>query len=111
MTADELLSSMSAAELTEWEAYFDGQPWPEERPDVGAAWIAAILAAVHRSADAEPATMWDFARPVGLNPEDRKRAELQQPQSLDEAQRLMAEIAGEMATGQKQTKKKIKKRR
>jgi hypothetical protein len=44
MTVGELLARISSRELSEWAAYFELEPFGEERADVRAALVAATVA-------------------------------------------------------------------
>jgi hypothetical protein len=44
MTVKELLERMDSRELTEWRAYYNIDPWGEERADLRQAQTSAIMA-------------------------------------------------------------------
>jgi hypothetical protein len=48
MTRSELLSRTTVREREEWAAYFDVEPWGEERADLRAGIIASTVANVNR---------------------------------------------------------------
>ena len=47
-TVEELLEGIDSAELTEWFAYYQVEPWGEERADWRSAMIARTMAEIHR---------------------------------------------------------------
>ncbi len=57
MTVREMLSRMSALELTEWQRYYDVEPFGEERSDLRAAIVARVIA---QSNGARAAKLEDF---------------------------------------------------
>lgn len=62
MTVDELLSSMSARELSDWIAFARVEPFGEERADLRSGIIASVIANAHRDRKkrAQPYTPADF---------------------------------------------------
>jgi len=77
MPVAELLSRISARELTEWRAYFSLEPPPDQRLEVYMAQLTAVLAEIHRDRKArtQAFTVRDFMlyqdaeEPVELDPE------------------------------------------
>lgn len=60
MTVEELLGRISSRELSEWQAYFETDPFGEERADLRAGIIAAIIANIYRKKGAKPFKPSDF---------------------------------------------------
>jgi hypothetical protein len=60
MTRGELLHRMSASELAYWAAYFDQEPWGEERADLRSAIVASTIANVNRGKGRKPFRPRDF---------------------------------------------------
>ena len=50
----ELQQRVSSKEFTEYLAYFNVEPWPEERADINSASIATLLANIHRDPQKQP---------------------------------------------------------
>ncbi len=48
MTVAELDRRMSSRELTEWMAYFEVEPWGEERADLRSGIVASVIANANR---------------------------------------------------------------
>lgn len=48
MTREELLCRITARELVEWMAYYELEPWGEERADLRAAIVASTIANIFR---------------------------------------------------------------
>lgn len=55
-----MLAGLSAYELAEWMAYFEAEPWGEERADLRSGIIASTLANVNRARDTPPYSPRDF---------------------------------------------------
>lgn len=62
MPVAELLSRISARELTEWRAFFSIEPPPDQRLEVYMAQLTAVLAEIHRDRKArkDPFSIADF---------------------------------------------------
>lgn len=60
MTVRQLLRSIDAAELTEWQVYARLEPWDETRADLRAGILASVIANIWRGKDAQPLTPRDF---------------------------------------------------
>lgn len=63
MTVGEMLSRMSAAELTEWMAFYKLEPFGDERADLRAGVVAATIVNVHRTSKNDP-----IAQPMDFMP-------------------------------------------
>lgn len=55
-----MLAAMSAREFAEWSAFYDKDPWGDQRGDVRAGIIASTLANIHRAKHAKAFTPLDF---------------------------------------------------
>lgn len=55
-----MLTEMRPSELGMWAAFYAVDPWTEERADLRAGTVAAVIANVHRSRDREPFEATDF---------------------------------------------------
>lgn len=60
MTRGELLARTTAREREEWAAYFDVEPWGEERADLRSAIVAATVANVNKGKNRQPFKPADF---------------------------------------------------
>ena len=77
MTVAELLSRVSAAELTEWEAFDRLDPFTRERDDLRAGIVASTIANVNRGKGKRAYTPKDFMpdyRPKGARLAEKARA-------------------------------------
>ena len=80
---DALLAEMSSRQLAEWIAYYQVEPWGEERADLRAGIVASTIANVNRSPKrTKPYTPHDFM------PRFEKEAETAE----EKTQRLMAQM-------------------
>jgi hypothetical protein len=86
-TVGELLDSIDAAELQEWFAYYELDPWCTDRQDANAAMICSTIARVH-GADLPPSA---FMPEYGPEPEEKTDEELR-----DAAFRLNAMFGGKV---------------
>lgn len=57
---DALLARLSARDFHEWMAFYQIDPWGDQRGDVQAGVIASTLANIHRDKHATPFTPRDF---------------------------------------------------
>lgn len=57
---EELLARISSRELAEWMAYYEIEPFGEERADVRAALVASTVANVHRGKKRRAYKLDDF---------------------------------------------------
>ena len=55
-----MLTNMGAYTLAEWMAYYEAEPWGEDRADLRAGIIASTLANIHRGRDGHVFTPVDF---------------------------------------------------
>ena len=60
MPVGELLSRCSSQELTEWQAYYNIEPFGEYRADIRSAIIACVLANVNRGKNTPAFKVDDF---------------------------------------------------
>ncbi len=74
MTVGELLNRISSRELSEWQLYFEYDPFGGERGDLQAAIVASTVYNMLRGKDAKVANPADFMAKFG--PEEQKE---QQP--------------------------------
>jgi hypothetical protein len=57
---DALLARLSAREFNEWAAFYEKDPWGDQRADVRAGIIASTLANIHRDKHAKAFLPQDF---------------------------------------------------
>jgi len=55
-----LLEKLTAAELAEWMAYYEIEPWGEERADIRQAITSALIANQYRGKNQRPYKVQDF---------------------------------------------------
>lgn len=55
-----MIGEMSAYDLAEWSAYFQMEPWGEERADLRAGIVSSTLANIHRGRDTPAYSPADF---------------------------------------------------
>lgn len=82
----ELEATLSAREFAEWVAFAEVHPFPADLVDMHGAMVAAILANVHRAADAPAAPLSDF---LALRPRPATPAK-PTGKPLTESQRIRA---------------------
>ena len=59
-TVRELLHGIESKELAEWQAYYNLEPWGEERADLRAGIVASTIANVFRGKGSPPKKPKDF---------------------------------------------------
>lgn len=59
---------VDSREFTEWQAYWQLEPWGEDRADLRTGIVASTLANIHRSRDSEAFTPRDFMPTFDLVP-------------------------------------------
>jgi len=91
MTVAELLSRISSRELSEWMAYYELEPFGEERADLRAGIIAATIANVNRSKKQRAFQPAQFMPKFGGEPEKETQSWQQQ---LAIVQMLNAALGG-----------------
>jgi hypothetical protein len=69
-TVRELLTSMSAAELQHWIAYAELDPWDEQRADLRAAQVTAMLLSVNTGKWHPPSDFLPRYGPASTEPMD-----------------------------------------
>lgn len=97
MTVEEMLERMSSRELTEWRAYWEIEPWGEERADLRVGTLSAIVANVARGKGQRPFSPADFFyRPAAAS---RPRGPLSDEELLAKArvihEQLVAHFKGQ----------------
>lgn len=74
---DQMLSSLSAKQFIEWEAYAALEPFDEYRQDIRVAQIVTMLANLHRDPKRAPYSIkefvLDFEQPDPKTPEELER--------------------------------------
>lgn len=95
MTVDELLSRITAAELSEWMAYNSISPVGMARADQRAALIACTLANIHRGKNQQPQKIRDFM----LYPEPKPKQSLASMQASMQRFAKMNELAQQQRKG------------
>jgi hypothetical protein len=84
MTVGELLERIDSRELSEWQIYFDMEPFGEERADLRAGIVAATIANVNRDAKRRKKPF----RPQDFMPSFGKRVErAEAPEEVPEMRR------------------------
>jgi hypothetical protein len=87
------IADMSWSELQLWAAYYQLEPWGEERGDLRAGIIASTIANVYRDASREPFSpldfMPDFAEDRGPQP-----GRFYEPKTVQEAEALVRFFLG-----------------
>jgi len=76
---------VDSREFTEWQAYWQLEPWGEGRADLRTGILASTLANIHRSGETDPFTPADFMPDFGRQApaEDRDALIAQQQQMLE----------------------------
>lgn len=100
MTVAELGERMSSAEFAEWQAYYELEPWGEERADLRQAMTTSAITNLH---------MAQTKKPKWVKPEDfmpftrREKAAQVKPQGLPASspEALMAKFNALTSTRQK----------
>ncbi|MFA5161866.1 MAG: DUF4035 domain-containing protein [Elusimicrobiales bacterium] len=70
MTVSELLSRVSSRELTEWQTYYELEPFGEDRADLRAGIVASTVANVSRKSGTKPYKAQDFMPKFGKEKQD-----------------------------------------
>ena len=84
------MAEMSSRQLAEWIAYYQLEPWGEERADLRAGIVASTIANVNRSAKrTKPYTPRDFMPRFDAEPEE----------PTETATRLMAKMRAALSGG------------
>lgn len=87
---DGLLNELSSQQLAEWLAFFQLEPWGEERADLRAGIVASTIANVNRPAKRKKAfEPKEFMPQFGVEPDDAELAAL----------RLMAQMRAALRSG------------
>lgn len=94
MTVGELLSRVTSAELTEWIAFAELEPFGEERADLRAGIVASTVAEVNRNPKKrkQPFTPQDFLPKFG-----KERSDDVEDEEQKRSERLAAKWAGIVA--------------
>lgn len=78
MTRRELLARTTQREREEWAAYFDVEPWGEDRADLRMGIVASLIANVNRGRNRPPFKPADFMpkfdKPANLSPDEQVEA-------------------------------------
>ena len=76
MTVGRLLEEISSQELTEWQAFYNLEPFGEERADLRSAIVASTVANVNRNRKSKPVPLEAFLPRFEQETEDDRNARL-----------------------------------
>ena len=85
------MASLSSRQFAEWIAYYNVEPWGEERADVRSGVVASTVANIHRKKNTKPFKPIDFMPYLS---EEREEMEQKEKQN-----QLLAMLKGLAANG------------